>query len=150
MAGTSADKLSYLNTTKNEIAEAIREKGVAVESDTTFRSYVDLIKQCGAGTYIGQSEASGGLISFNFPSSLTPNLIIAVGPTAIFFVSKGPSVSTVMPASNLWYSWAYSSSIGAPSAGLFSISTSGNSHTVQWTICPDASLTDATYDLYCI
>lgn len=38
--GTTSAKLNYLNTTKTQIAQAIRNKGVAVPTNTTFRGYV--------------------------------------------------------------------------------------------------------------
>ena len=42
--GTLADKLQYLKDTKDAIMNAIIEKGVAITSSDTFRSYADKIK----------------------------------------------------------------------------------------------------------
>ena len=41
--GTTAEKLSYLNETKQAIKTAIQDKGVAVADGDTFRSYADKI-----------------------------------------------------------------------------------------------------------
>lgn len=43
--GTLADKLQYLKDTKDAIMNAIIEKGVAITSSDTFRSYADKIAQ---------------------------------------------------------------------------------------------------------
>ena len=41
--GTTAEKLSYLNETKQAIKTAIQGKGVAVQDSDTFRSYAQKI-----------------------------------------------------------------------------------------------------------
>lgn len=45
-------KLSYLFDTKEEIREAIQEKGVSVPSSTTFRAYADKIREIETGSAI--------------------------------------------------------------------------------------------------
>ena len=47
--GTLADKLQYLKETKDAIMNAIIEKGVAITSSDTFRSYADKIAQITGG-----------------------------------------------------------------------------------------------------
>lgn len=47
--GTLADKLQYLKDTKDAIMNAIIEKGVAITSSDTFRSYADKIKSIKSG-----------------------------------------------------------------------------------------------------
>ena len=47
--GTLADKLQYLKDTKDAIMNAIIEKGVAITSSDTFRSYADKIKSIASG-----------------------------------------------------------------------------------------------------
>lgn len=47
--GTLADKLQYLKDTKDAIMNAIIEKGVAITSSDTFRSYADKIKGITSG-----------------------------------------------------------------------------------------------------
>lgn len=47
--GTLADKLQYLKETKDAIMNAIIEKGVAITSSDTFRSYADKIKGITSG-----------------------------------------------------------------------------------------------------
>lgn len=54
--GTIEKKLEYLLQTKNEIKEAIQEKGVKVFEDDTFRSYADKIKAIQGKTYYVPSE----------------------------------------------------------------------------------------------
>ena len=49
--GTIAEKLTYLNGTKSAIKEAITNKGVAVGSSDTFRSYADKISKIGERAY---------------------------------------------------------------------------------------------------
>lgn len=47
--GSISDKLSYLEETKQEIADAIVEKGQTVNDSDTFRSYADKIKEINGG-----------------------------------------------------------------------------------------------------
>ncbi len=47
--GTLAAKLQYLKDTKDAIMNAIIEKGVAITSSDTFRSYADKIKGITSG-----------------------------------------------------------------------------------------------------
>ena len=61
--GTLADKLQYLKDTKDAIMNAIIEKGVAITSSDTFRSYADKISSISAGakesTFTGYIAQSG-------------------------------------------------------------------------------------------
>lgn len=41
--GKTSDKLNYLNTTKTQIFQAVRNKGVTVPTNTTFRGIVSKI-----------------------------------------------------------------------------------------------------------
>lgn len=52
--GTTSAKLNYLNKTKESIAQAIRNKGVEVLRQDTFRSYAKKINLITAG--IGETE----------------------------------------------------------------------------------------------
>lgn len=56
--GTLADKLQYLKETKDAIMNAIIEKGVAITSSDTFRSYADKISQITGG---GSSSGGNGI-----------------------------------------------------------------------------------------
>ena len=47
--GTTAEKLAYLNNTKNAIKDAIVAKDVEVPDGTTFRQYADLISGISTG-----------------------------------------------------------------------------------------------------
>lgn len=47
--GTTAEKLAYLNNTKNAIKDAIVAKGVDMPEGTTFRQYADLISGISTG-----------------------------------------------------------------------------------------------------
>jgi hypothetical protein len=53
---TTADKLTYLATTKIQIHDAIVAKGVTIPVDSTFRSYA---------TYISQISGGGGVEGYN-------------------------------------------------------------------------------------
>ena len=53
--GSISDKLSYLEETKREIADAIVEKGQTVQDSDTFRSYADKIKEISGGGGSGSS-----------------------------------------------------------------------------------------------
>ena len=61
--GTLADKLQYLKDTKDAIMNAIIEKGVAITSSDTFRSYADKISHISANvkesTFTGYIAQSG-------------------------------------------------------------------------------------------
>lgn len=65
-----ADKLNYLQDTKNRIKEAIKEKGVEVSDTDTFRSYADKISEI---------QSNGNLsdnFSTNWETSNSNNIII--------------------------------------------------------------------------
>jgi len=55
--GTTSTKLNYLNQTKNLIAQAIRGKGVEVDTNSTFRSYANKIRQINA-IVVGGGDAT--------------------------------------------------------------------------------------------
>lgn len=55
-----ADKLNYLLETKNQIKEAIAEKGVGMEDTDSFRSYVDKV---------GQLEKVSNFMTENMPDN---------------------------------------------------------------------------------
>ena len=70
MAGTSADKLNYLQATKEAIRQAIAAKGVDVPESTTFRQY--------AGR-IGEIQSGGNRItSINVITGGAPNQMFQV------------------------------------------------------------------------
>ena len=80
--GTIAEKLTYLNETKNAIKEAIVNKGVSVNDSDTFRSYADKISSIEAGggsggdaeveaSFISSIDNSLGANVTKLPSSLT-------------------------------------------------------------------------------
>lgn len=54
--GSINEKLTYLKETKNKIKEAIVAKGVAVDDNTTFRSYPDKITEIQTGTPINNQD----------------------------------------------------------------------------------------------
>ena len=49
MGSTTADKLNYLKGTKEEIRQAINEKGINVSTSATFRSYANSIRAIETG-----------------------------------------------------------------------------------------------------
>ena len=53
--GTISEKLTYLDNTKTAIKEAIKNKGVDVKDDDTFRSYAEKIESIEVGTGIVDS-----------------------------------------------------------------------------------------------
>ena len=63
--GTINDKLTYLNGTKTAIKNAIKEKGVSVSDNDTFRSYANKISaiQTGSDTSDATATASDILAS---------------------------------------------------------------------------------------
>lgn len=65
-----ADKLNYLQDTKNQIKEAIKEKGVEVSDTDTFRSYAEKIGKIQGGGSL--EEAFGG----SFETSNNNNFIL--------------------------------------------------------------------------
>lgn len=92
--GTLADKLQYLKDTKDAIMNAIIEKGVAITSSDTFRSYADKIKGITSGDkpivydtvssvdknpydYISKDSFSDGLTSafFALVDNLTSKIV---------------------------------------------------------------------------
>jgi hypothetical protein len=76
--GTIADKLKYLSDTKEEIKQAIIDKGVAVEDDATFRSYARKIGTIQTGdldlplsVFVGTYENADINISYTFNNDYT-------------------------------------------------------------------------------
>ena len=77
MANTIADKLTYLNGTKDAIKQAIIGKGVDVSDTDTFRSYADKISsiQTGGGTTNIPDGTKFGYSTFTtVPDSIFPYL----------------------------------------------------------------------------
>ncbi|MBR1984499.1 MAG: hypothetical protein IKA31_02050 [Clostridia bacterium] len=68
--GTTSEKLNYLNRTKESIAQAIRNKGVDILPQDTFRSYAKKINLITAG--IGETEV-GNIIRMIDLTSTLPN-----------------------------------------------------------------------------
>lgn len=61
--GTTADKLNYLNGTKNAIMAAIEAKGVEIPTGTTFRGLAALIETISVGSDL--FEIQGGELTFD-------------------------------------------------------------------------------------
>ena len=101
--GTIAEKLTYLNETKNAIKEAIVNKGVSVNDSDTFRSYADKISsiEAGGGTG-GDAELEASFIS-SIDDSLGANVtklpsgLTSIGKRA--FYEKTNLVSPKLPDS---------------------------------------------------
>ena len=70
---TTADKLNYLNGTKDAIKQAIIDKGVTVDDSTTFREYADKI-----GDISGGGGGDPIFTSIDDPSSVTITSVIGV------------------------------------------------------------------------
>lgn len=84
--GTLADKLQYLKDTKDAIMNAIIEKGVAITSSDTFRSYADKIKSITSGdkpiVYDTVSSIDKNPYDYiskdNFSDSLTSVVVVTI------------------------------------------------------------------------
>ncbi len=66
--GTIDNKLKYLKETKTQIAEAIKDQGVAVEQSDTFRSYADKIRSISSG---GGATATYGVVQLDLDGIYT-------------------------------------------------------------------------------
>lgn len=91
--GTVADKLNYLQGTKEAIKSALIEKGVSVADSDTFRSYADKIGD------IETTEMEDSLVTRNF-TSYTNDRVTDIGSGAFYGASKlttvyFPKVKTV-------------------------------------------------------
>ena len=83
--GTINDKLNYLNETKNQIKNAIVEKGVEISETDTFRSYADKISNISAGnneeiTYNSSLGSNSGNISGG------SKIVVPLGKTKIILI----------------------------------------------------------------
>lgn len=79
--GTVADKLNYLQGTKEAIKSALIEKGVSVVDSDTFRSYADKISD------IETTEIEDALVTRNF-TSYTNDRVTTIGSGAFYGASK--------------------------------------------------------------
>ena len=79
--GTVADKLNYLQGTKEAIKSALIEKGVSVADSDTFRSYADKISG------IKTTEMEDALVTRNF-TSYTNDRVTDIGSGAFYGASK--------------------------------------------------------------
>lgn len=79
--GTVADKLNYLQSTKEAIKSALIEKGVSVADSDTFRSYADKISD------IKTTEMEDALVTRNF-TSYTNDRVTNIGAGAFYGASK--------------------------------------------------------------
>lgn len=66
--GTIDNKLKYLKETKAQIAEAIKDQGVAVEQSDTFRSYADKIRSISSS---GGATATYGVVQLDLDGIYT-------------------------------------------------------------------------------
>lgn len=71
---TIADKLNYLNDTKQAIKQAITDKGVDVLETDTFRSYADKIASIEAGGGTG-AEYKSSLMATTTQSAYSPSIV---------------------------------------------------------------------------
>lgn len=82
--GTIAEKLTYLNETKNAIKEAIVNKGVSVNDSDTFRSYADKISSIEAGGGTGGEDEFEASFMSSIDDSLGANVTkLPSGTTSI-------------------------------------------------------------------
>ena len=108
--GSISDKISYLEQTKREIADAIVEKGQTVQDSDTFRSYADKIKKISGG-------GSGGVDLIGDISGFTNEQYSTLGAYLQYCVDNGylpdmnnlpliPYASNnVMPSGKVIYSY---------------------------------------------
>ena len=75
--GTISDKLTYLNTTKGKIKDAINLTGANILSEDTFRSYADKLKQ----GLVDAINDGGSTIYSNFPKTTGTGTEIALNDT---------------------------------------------------------------------
>lgn len=84
MANTTADKLEALETTKEQIRQAIIYKGVEVPEDTTFRQYAAKVRSISGGGGGGDVVSAFGIgqaknyttndkVILNYASTMLPN-----------------------------------------------------------------------------
>lgn len=92
--GTIAEKLTYLNETKNAIKEAIVNKGVSVNDSDTFRSYADKISSIEAGGGTSGEDEFEAIFMSSIDDSLganvtkLPNGITSIGHSAFYNCSN--------------------------------------------------------------
>lgn len=67
--GTIADKLEYLNDTKQEIKEAIVNKGQSIADTDTFRSYADKISKI----VVSKTQSKSQEITSNTTTTIKPD-----------------------------------------------------------------------------
>lgn len=80
--GSIADKLNYLNETKQTIKQAIIDKGVSVSDADTFRSYADKIGSIEAGT--AENALVPAILEGEWQEYYYTRYTIATGETADF------------------------------------------------------------------
>ena len=68
---TTSDKLNFLYQTKQEIANAIKAKGVDVGPNDTFRSYANKISLISAG--IGETSVGNAIKMIDIATKFTSN-----------------------------------------------------------------------------
>lgn len=93
MANTSADKLAYLQGTKDAIKAAIVDKGVAVPDETTFRGYAEKIGEIPTGGVVSKDidfyDYDGTLVASWTLEELAEATALPDNPTHEGLTAKG-------------------------------------------------------------
>jgi hypothetical protein len=103
---STADKLNYLNETKEAIKTALVEKGVSVSDTDTFRSYADKIGEISSGGS-GGASSKYGLSLDNILGDVNENGVLQKAPNFSLTLHSFKDVSDYA----LYYKFAYNSSI---------------------------------------
>lgn len=146
-------EISRITRAKETIAQAIWDKGVEVPFDATldeFPAYVGQIQVSsgGIGEYLGAFNTQGGVIdsSIDF-GNRTFSALVAESDT---FTCSAVGIRgiRVANASNTWISNIYSSSLASPAKGWLTFQNESGDVRMNWTICPDGSMSDQAFTLY--
>ena len=144
-------EIDRLTQAKQNIAQAIGDKGVEVPEDAAlseFHSYIGAIpiQGAGLGERLGVFNTRGGVID-------TP---VSFGNRTFYGLAAVSNAGTVVAVgatgypigSNRWVSNVCTASSREPEAGWLTFKQISGGYQMTWIICPDNSLADQPFTLY--